>query len=114
VRLSCFQRVRLVFAVVDRAAGLRHTGCMTDAATIGSEILNLGELEERLAGTEVATSADTLKLLAGRHADFPVISRGRNGVPYAFDLLAVVAWLRQHRAALEAERQAREAAVDRL
>ena len=81
---------------------------------IDGEVVNLGELEERLAGTDVPTSADTLKRLAGRHGDFPVIARGSNGVAYRFDLAAVVAWLHRHRDAIEAERQAREAAVDKL
>jgi phage terminase Nu1 subunit (DNA packaging protein) len=87
---------------------------MTDVSITEGEIVNLGELEERLAGTDVPTSADTLKRLASRHGDFPVIARGSNGVAYRFDLAAVVAWLRRHRDAIEAERQAREAAVDQL
>ncbi len=54
-------------------------------------------------------SATTLRKLIARHADFPVLERGSNGVPYSFDAREVKAWLDHHQsekdAATEAHRE---------
>lgn len=56
--------------------------------------VNLGELAQVVGRSEV-----TLRKLMARHEDFPIVSRGSNGVAYLFDARAVMGWLDDHEAA---------------
>ena len=51
------------------------------------KIVNLAELA-RLLGTTQTTLTDKI----ARHADFPVVERGKNGVAYKFDFMACADW----------------------
>lgn len=63
--------------------------------------VNLNDLAEV---TEI--SATTLRKLIARHADFPVLERGSNGVPYSFDAHQVKAWLDHHQSEKDAATEA--------
>ncbi|RDD60478.1 DUF1441 family protein [Ferruginivarius sediminum] len=75
-------------------------------AVLGDEayVVNMGELVELLAGSELAYSETTLRKLIDRHADFPLLERGTNGRSYKFYAPDVVAWLRKYNAEAEQER----------
>lgn len=61
-------------------------------------LTDLGEL--------TGISATTLRKLIARHADFPVLERGSNGVPYRFDVRDVKAWLDHHQSEKDAATEA--------
>lgn len=83
----------------------------------GGYVVNMGELVEVLAGTDVAYSETTLRELIRRHGDqFPCLERGTNGKSYRFDAREVVTFLRRHKAEAERaqDRRAEELAQLRL
>lgn len=53
-------------------------------------------------------SLPTMRKLVKRYEDFPVVARGSNGVPWQFDPAAVVAFVRDQRAAEAAANAAKD------
>ena len=62
---------------------------------------------EEMAGM-LRVSLPTLRALIKRHADFPVVEEGRNGVPWHLDPEAVIAFVKQKREAEAAEKAERD------
>lgn len=71
--------------------------------------LSLQEMAEALG-----VSVPTLRRLLRRYPDFPVVSRGSNGVAFRFDREAVLAFVRAKRAEEEASRAQRDALLGRI
>lgn len=86
----------------DRAIDQEATEAALRADLAGDDgyTVNLTELADILDVSE-----PTLKRLMRANADFPIKRGGSNGVPYAFDARAVVAWWQAHEAAVAAERE---------
>ena len=68
--------------------------------------------------TELASvlgmSDNALRALIRNNPEFPVLSRGSSGVPYEFDIDAVIAWRQEHEAAILAAEEARNNQLDLL
>jgi hypothetical protein len=73
-------------------------------------IVSLGEL----AAIPGLPSEPTLRKLIEQNADFPVISRGKNGQSYEFDLEATIAFIKDLRRREEDEARARSEEVRQL